>query len=344
MKKILILGTVLITLIYVMPFVYNGYYNGVTQTVNDNLSKNEAEYTFSDSEKEENSKNYVLDKTDEKIKALINGKVQEISLEEYVAGVVASEIPASFPLESIKAQAVAARTYIYYKKQNGGSDDAAHSGADVCDDPNHCTAYVDIETENIWGENTDKYRGIIKQAVYETKGEVITYDKEPIVAVFHSASSDKTESAQSVWGANMPYLTSVESYGGEDCPKFEGRVTVSAEEFRKTMSTRYEGIYLKTPPKTWFTASKRSDAGGIIEATVGGKSVKGSDIRNLFGLNSTNFTLETTEDSITFVTVGYGHGVGLSQYGARKMAIDGKTYKEILSHYYQKTSIQKIGD
>ncbi len=345
MKRIIFLGIVLITVIYVAPFLYNEYYDRVIQTVGigENPPADGENLSGSTHTDMPSAGADAVDFGDTiTIKAQISGEVRTMGLEEYVAGVVASEISPVFQKEALKAQAVAARTYIVYKLQNGGNKDARHNGADVCDDYTHCTAYQDIGDPALWGDKHEPYRNNIVEAVLATRGEILEYDGEPIVAVFHAASSGSTERALDVWGSDIPYLQAVSSEGDLDCPEYSGTVTVPAEEFRKKMTEKYPGIYVKGAPDTWFTASNRSESGGIITATVGGVEVKGTDIRSLFSLSSTNFTLKTTEDSITFVTKGYGHGVGLSQYGAEAMAEEGHSYREILAHYYQNTKIEKF--
>ncbi len=367
MRKIFALGLALITLMYVTPFFYTAYTGqaagaqAVSAAAQEKIPSDEDRINAAPLEKEngsdssngekaqtnsqENSQNSTLSGNFQNIRALIDGEVKTLPLETYVAGVVASEMPASFPPEALKCQAIAARTYLVYKMQNGGSSESAHKGADVCGDSTHCTAYTDLSQKAVaaWGNNRKKYQSAVESAVQATQGQVLTYNGSPIIAVFHAASGDWTESAADVWGSDIPYLQSVSSTGGSDCSAFSHSVTVSAADFRKRMGDRYAGIYLKGAPDTWFTASNRSKAGGIITATCGGVTVKGTDIRSLFGLHSTNFKLKCTEDSITFVTAGYGHGVGLSQYGARKMAQEGKSCEEILAHYYTGTKIEKLG-
>lgn len=273
--------------------------------------------------------------SDSKISVQIDGKAVEMPLEDYVLGVTSAEISNEFPPESIKAQAIAARTYAVYKMQRGNP--AAHPDCAVCSDYTHCAAYRNIK------DVSDENFSSIEKAVKETAGQIITYDESPIAAVFHAASGPKTESSASVWGGDdVPYLKSVVSPGGSSCESYEASVTVSADEFRKKAAEAFPAADVSGKPSSWFKASTRSDAGGIETVMLGGVSVTGSAVRSLFGLNSTNFTLTTTNDTITFHTVGYGHGVGLSQYGAKYMAEQGASYEEILSHYYVNTVLSNV--
>lgn len=270
----------------------------------------------------------------------VEGKPRQMNLEDYVMGVVSAEIAPTFPEEAIKAQAVAARTYAAYKLTNGRPE--AHADADICDDYHHCAAYMDmkVQASGRWGKNAETYQNTIEKAVRETAGEVIIYEKKPIIAVFCAAAGEKTESSEDVWGSRVPYLTNVASPGGESCPKYQGKVTFSLTQFRDKISKAIPSANLTGAPNTWFKMSVRTAAGGIKTVKLGGVQVAGTDLREILGLNSTNFTIQFTKDSITFQTIGYGHGVGLSQYGARYMAEQGKSYQEILGHYYTGTKIE----
>ena len=246
----------------------------------------------------------------------IDGKPTELTLESYVEGVTAAEIPADFPREALRAQAVAARTYALCKLSRGRSD--AHPDADLCDDYRHCAAYRSPAV-SVFG--TDELSAI-RAAVLDTEGEILTSEGAPIAAVFHCVSGPRTESAADVWG--------------ED-------VTVSADDFREKAGSAFPAADLSGPPSAWFKASVRSDAGGIKTVKLGGVTVEGTAVRELFGLRSTNFTVTTADDSLTFHTIGYGHGVGLSQYGAKYMAENGADYREILAHYYPGTELTRLG-
>lgn len=266
----------------------------------------------------------------------IDGTPTELPLETYVAGVVAAEIPNDFPEEAIRAQAVAARTYAVYKLSRGRPE--VHPDADLCDDYHHCAAYRDVAVETAAGGDLSR----VQQAVEDTAGEILTYDGAPIAAVFHCVSGPRTEAARDVWGEDVPYLQSEVSPGGSAYSGYEDAVTVSADEFRTAVADAFLSADVSGDPASWFKASVRSVAGGIITVQLGGITVEGTAVRELFGLQSTNFTVTTTGDSITFHTIGYGHGVGLSQYGAKYMAEQGADYREILSHYYQDTSLVSL--
>ncbi|MGE4547950.1 MAG: stage II sporulation protein D [Intestinibacillus sp.] len=357
MKKLLSLGLVLLTIVYALPLVYNRYYDGIDAqisqdslpvTAETNLPK-EADQSGADTQSgtaesgspAQGEKTTVTDQSS--IRVLVDGEVRTMPLETYVAGVVAAEISPTFPPDALRAQAVAARTYAVYKMESGNPP-AEHKGADVCDDYHHCTAYMDLTASAAarWGGKADTYENAIEQAVKDTAGEILTVNDKPIVAVFSAASGPKTESAGDVWGSNISYLQSVVSPGGDACPKYNAEVTVEAAEFREKVKKTFPTADVSGAPSTWFKASVRSNAGGVKTVTLGGVRVEGTAVRELFALNSTNFTLTTTEDNITFHTVGYGHGVGLSQYGAKYMAEHGSSYQDILTHYFTGAKITKI--
>ena len=275
------------------------------------------------------------------------GKTEEISLKDYLTGVLAAEMPAGFPEEALKAQAVAARTYTMYKQQlyKGENIPESHHGAELCDDPAHCEAYTDLETqaEALWGERHTVYRQRIIEAVEATDGIILVYEEEPIAAVFCAASGEKTENAKDIWGSSLPYLVSVDSPGGSDCSQYEGTKRISQQQFVGLIQEKWPDTDFSEPPTAWFRDSHRSDAGSIIDVLVGGVRVSGSEVRQVLGLNSANFKVRVEEGDLVFSTIGYGHGVGLSQYGARYMAIAGERYDQILRHYYPGTELQLQG-
>lgn len=261
-----------------------------------------------------------------------SGEIKSENLEKYLEGVVASEMPASFHEEALRAQAVAARTYIFYNMKNNENED--HPGADVCTDSSHCKAWKSNETliSEMGKEWFSEYFPKIQKAVESTSGDLVIYENEPILAVFHSTGSGKTENANDVWGGFVPYLKSVESPGDLLSPKYASTVSVPLSEFCQKLNINSHEI----------RELKRSEGGAVISVNIGGSLFKGTEIRTIFELNSANFEIETLEDQIIFKVKGNGHGVGMSQYGANALAEEGKTYKEILQTYYIDTQIKNI--
>lgn len=342
MRKVLVIGLLLTAVIYILP-VFCGLLEqeGPLSIPQESVAA-DAEITESPPAEGEQT---VTDKSivaNGEITVLVDGEARMMKLEDYVVSVVAGEISPDFPTEAIRAQAVAARTYALYKQKTGRP--AQHEEADVCDDPAHCAAFVDLKTEAAarWGEQANTAQDIIRQAVEDTAGQVLTYEGEPIVAVFSSAAGEKTERAVDVWGSDIPYLQSVDSPGGEACPKYYDAVVLTADEIRERAAKTLPSADLSGDPSGWFKASERSEAGGIVRMKFGGVEVKGTVMRTLLGLNSTNFTVKIDGNTLTFTTTGYGHGVGLSQWGAKYSAEQGQTYDEILAHYYPGTTLTTI--
>lgn len=245
----------------------------------------------------------------------------DTELEDYVIGVVAGEMSPSFPYEALKAQAVAARTYAARAIAQNPSVDKKSLYQN----------YVSIDKmKSMWGDDYEKWYEKIKSVVYDTAGEVVEYDNEPILAAFYSTSCGKTEDCQNVWSEDLPYLKSVDSEGDKYSPYYQKSIDVKKSTLKKIYGS--ENICV----------NQKTDAGYVKSVKIGDKIVDGDDIRTCFDLPSTAFDITEKNDTITFTTKGYGHGVGMSQYGACYMANNGSTYTEILGHYYKGTIITKL--
>lgn len=342
MRKVLVIGLLLTAVIYILPVFCGLLEQEEPLSIPQESVAADAEITESPPAEGEQTVTDESIVANGEITVLVDGEARMMKLEDYVTSVVAGEISPDFPTEAIRAQAVAARTYALYKQKTGRP--AQHEEADVCDDPAHCAAFVDLKTEAAarWGEQANTAQDIIRQAVEDTAGQVLTYEGEPIVAVFSSAAGEKTERAVDVWGSDIPYLQSVDSPGGEACPKYYDAVVLTADEIRERAAKTLPSADLSGDPSGWFKASERSEAGGIVRMKFGGVEVKGTVMRTLLGLNSTNFTVKIDGNTLTFTTTGYGHGVGLSQWGAKYSAEQGQTYDEILAHYYPGTTLTTI--
>lgn len=267
-------------------------------------------------------------------------RVEEMDINQYLKCVVAAEMPVDFETEALKAQAVAARTYLKSHIDAAEKDGGVHKdGAVICTDYAHCQAYISEEKRReSWGSETDSKWEKISGAVEDTDKLIMTYGGEPISAVFHSTSSGKTERAADVWGKDIPYLQSVESEGDLYSPKYSSEVRMSAEDFKKTAEENIEGV-------DWggglYGNVNRSEAGGIITIDIGGKSIKGSEFRKIFDLNSANAELNEENGNVKINVKGFGHGVGMSQYGANYMAKQGNGFEDILKSYYTGVKLEK---
>ena len=259
--------------------------------------------------------------------------VKTLGLEEYIKGVVAAEMPVSFEKEALKAQAVAARTYTLRKLE----------GKEEILEKDIAQAYIsEEELKKRWGEKYIIYKSKINSAVEETQGEIMVYEDEIIEAVFHSTSAGYTEASENLWKEEKPYLKSVESKQDENAPDYTVKTIFENDVLVAKLEEKYPDIVITDAPLLQqIQIIKRSEAGYIMQIQIGNKIFTGNEIRLLFNLRSTNFTINQKGKKLTFTTKGYGHGIGMSQYGANYMAQDGASYKEILKHYYQGVDIVK---
>lgn len=252
-----------------------------------------------------------------------------MDLNTYVAGVLLGELPADFDVETMKAQAVVARTYAL-KRQSTAQK---HSGA-VCMESACCQAYCGIDDYLAKGgkqETVDK----VTSAVNATAYQILTYQNQLIEATYFSCSGGRTEDAVAVWGAEIPYLQAVDSPGEEQATHYTDSVQFSKQEFANLLH-----ISPKGQPATWFGKVTYTNGGGVDTIVIAGKTFQGTDLRKLLGLRSTAFTVTAIGDSVHIVTKGFGHRVGMSQYGAEAMAVRGENYVQILSHYYPGTELK----
>lgn len=259
---------------------------------------------------------------------------EQMTLERYLTGVVRGEMPASFEMEALRAQAAAERSYVYYQLAAGRKD--AHPDADFCTDHTCCSAYLsETAAREKWGGDFAPWNTRVEQAVSDTDGQVVLYNGRPILAVFHSSSAGRTAAAGDVWSGNLPYLVSVDSPEGEETvPNYYSTVTFTAAEAKEKLLAAHPELKLSGTPDRWFGAAAENGSGRVETVSVGGTDIEGTELRRIFGLRSACFTVAADSESVTFRVTGYGHGVGMSQYGANQLAREGKTWQEILEWYY----------
>ena len=264
---------------------------------------------------------------------------QTMPVGEYLLGVVRGEMPAAFEAEALMAQAVAERTYLYYAM--AAAPKKNHPDADVCTDPGCCTAWLgEAEAREKWGDKFQQYEDKVRAAVADTDGQVVLYGGAPIMAVFHSSSAGATADSGDVWTAELPYLVSVKSpENAESVPNYYSVNTFSAETFRTAFCKAHPEAKLSGGTEGWIRDTALTEDGRVASAVVGGVTVTGKELRSLYALRSTAFTVEADGSSVTFRVTGYGHGVGMSQYGANELARQGKTWREILQWYYTGVTI-----
>lgn len=331
MKKIGLYIIIMAILVIVLPLIIVRTYIAVeepTKNESENKGQSQSDITIN------------VFMTDQK-------KVVKMNLEDYILGVVAAEMPASFELEALKAQAVAARTYALGRATGlyGSSD--KHEGADVCTDPAHCQAWISKDTAmHRWGLlSSFKNWNKISKAVNSTKGQVIKYKGVLINPLFHSNSGGHTENSEDVWsGTAEPYLRGVESPGEETFSQYKNEVVLEQKEMAEALKKFNSRIKLDSRDiLSGIKILKYSDGNRVMEMKIGGVTVKGTDFRKLFQLKSTNFEMkELSGGKIAITTLGNGHGVGMSQCGADYLAKKGAGCKDILKYYYKDVDIDEM--
>ncbi len=254
-----------------------------------------------------------------------DGTVEKLDLDTYITRVVLQEMPAEFEEEALKAQAVVARTYALRRFERGGK----HANAAVCTDSACCQGYC---TEDAFIKAGESKAGLNKvvNAVKATTGKVITYNSELAEATYFSCSGGKTEDAQAVWGSDIPYLQSVNSDGEESATHYTDTITMTTTEFADKIGEPLDGV-----AASWIGAITYTDGGGVDTITICNRTYKGTEVRALLSLRSTAFAITILGDTVTITTKGFGHRVGMSQYGADAMAVQGSGYQDILAYYYK---------
>ncbi|MFZ7133036.1 MAG: stage II sporulation protein D [Eubacteriales bacterium] len=278
-------------------------------------------------------------------------KAMTLTIDEYIKGVVAAEMPVNFHLEALKAQAIAARTYTLNKLEEfGGKPNSVHPQYDLCTDYRHCQAWISKEDRlSAWSKSAElssmnniELWGKIEEAVNSTKGMALVYNGELISPLYHSTSGGSTENSEDYFPSSMPYLRSVSSEYEEDSPYLSTTFEITVKDFTTTLKEKYPDIALnESRMLNNLEILSHTDGGKVGKIRIGNKVLTGREMRELLGLRSSEFTVEQSGSKLTFTVVGFGHGVGMSQYGADGMAKAGYTYEEILKHYYTGTEINK---
>ena len=270
--------------------------------------------------------------------------IESYPMEEYVRGVLAAEMPVDFELEALKAQALAARTYIIKRILDKDFSDMPKGAEEayVLDTVLHQVFISEDELRARWGIRYDENISKLNQAINDTRGQVIVYNNYPITAAFFSTSNGYTENSEEYWGMAVPYLRSVESPWDTDSPKFNTTVKIPFSTIKAKLNV--DTAVATSTNQEWIKTLETTTGYNVKKIKIGAKTFTGREVREKLDLNSSSFTWKIENDGILFTTKGYGHGVGMSQYGANGMAKEGKSAEEIVTHFYQGTSLKDYRD
>ncbi len=265
-----------------------------------------------------------------KVKLSKTNEIKEIPLEEYVVGVVAGEMPLSFHDEALKAQAIASRTYVVSKLDLNNTYDVVDTVSNQ--------VYIDIDQmKNKWGANFENYYNKTLNAVNNTKNMIATYDNKPIITYYFAMSNGKTENSELVFRDALPYLKSVESkWDNENIKNYAYETNINRQDFCQKLNISCLNLSINI--------INRSESNRVNTIKINDQEIKGTEFRKIFQIRSTDFDIKVVNNNINIITKGYGHGVGMSQYGANGMANDGYNYEQILKHYYQNIEIKDINN
>ncbi len=306
--------------------------------------------TKTEEKKQAEKDKYEIDyKADQTIRVRISktGEVVAMDINDYLRGVLPSEMPPYYDMEALKAQAIVARTYTYKRIEAH----AEGEGADICDDPNHCQAFYNKEKIfQIWEgrgfdeQTRNEYWRKVNEAVVSTENEVIEYNGSLIKAFFHASSPGKTENVDQIWGGEkLPYLVSVESIESEQYANRTSAVELSFQDIvNKLEKDKSSRSITDINEVKDINICDYTTSGRVKDVDICGEKISAEKLRTLFGLKSTNFTIEIKENSVVFNVIGYGHGIGMSQVGADYYAKSGMDSIAIIKHYYTGVDVIKL--
>lgn len=320
MKKIILYFFIIILICFLIPIIFTTKFKVEQVSNNKELVGNE-KYDYG----EYNTIKLLHTETNQ---------IEEVSLDNYLLNVVSAEMPATYELEALKAQAIVARTYTIYQTINSRNK---HEGANMCDSHLCCQAWISKEDRfGKWEEGKkEEYWSKIEKAVNETKGKIITYEDKPINAFFHASSGGVTEVPLNVWGGSgYPYLQVVQTSGEEAYSQYASEVILTKEEFVNKFKEKYSDFAIDFSKENEISILEHTESGRVKTIKIGNLNLSGVEVRSILGLKSANFEFAIDEVNIKFSVIGYGHGVGMSQTGADSLAKQGKTCEEIIKHYY----------
>ena len=338
MKKFLLYIVLLICVLFIIPSIFTKKRQEAVAVVEEN-----AEEILDNSTKPEEKYEYAKYATI-KLYHVQTGETEELPIDEYLYGVVSAEMPASYEMEALKAQAVVARTYTLYQIMNSNGK---HGEAGMCDASTCCQAWLSKEDRLAkWEESVrDSNWNKIVEAVDCTQGKIITYEGKPIDAFFHANSGGTTETATNVWGgANFLYLQSVQTAGEDAYSGYNSEVELTKEELVNKLKEKHSDLAINFEEQDAIKIVEYTESGRVRTMKFGNIELAGTEVRSLLGLRSTKFSFEINGDTIKFAVIGYGHGVGMSQTGADSMAKTGSTYEDIIQHFYTGVQITYVNE
>lgn len=342
MKKYIMVFLVLYFMIFFLPAMFAKKYNLAGNNVQVNKTIEEAKEKEKENEKKQEAQYDYKEYSTIKLLHSKTGEIEELSLDTYLLGVVSAEMPASFEQEALNAQALVARTYTIYSIAHSNGK---HDGADICDSPNCCQAWISQNDRmEKWDESVkNEYWEKIHKAVDNTKGKIITYEGEPIDAFFHSNSGGITEIPANVWGGrSFPYLQAVQTSGEDAYSQYNSEVTINKEDLINKVKEKHANFEINFEQTDCIKVLDYTDSGRVKTIKMGNLELSGVEIRSIIGLKSANFKVEILDNKVKFEVVGYGHGVGMSQTGADSMAKKGCNYEEIIKHFYTGVEISNF--
>lgn len=334
MKKILIYFFIFLLICFIIPAILTRKIENTNSEVEQNITSKEDETITNKDEYNYNKYGSI------KLLHTKTGEVEEVEIDDYLYNVVSAEMPADFEIEALKAQAIVARTYTIYKIKN-----KKHENADICDSSACCQAWISKEDRmERWEESKrDSNWQKIQNCVDSTKGQIITYNNEPINAFFHSNSGGTTEVPVNVWGGTgYPYLQVVETAGEEGYMQYSSEVDLSNDELVEKLKVKYNDIQINFDDQNDIKILDYTDSGRVRTIKFGNHELSGVETRTLVGLKSANFEISKENNNIKFLVKGYGHGVGMSQTGADTMAKQGSVAQQIITHFYVGVEIKDI--
>jgi stage II sporulation protein D len=327
MKKSFIIILTIILFIFLIPLIFTNK-RVVDTSTNNGIDLEVVDFNYS-----EYSKIKLLHKdTDE---------VEEVKLDDYIACVVSAEMPVSYELEALKAQAIVARTYTIYKITTSKK----HDNADICDKSTCCQAWISKENRLKRWKKSDAQNNWNKiiRAVNETAGKIVTYNNKPINAFFHANSGGKTEIPFYVWGGSgYPYLQVVETSGEDAYSQYSSEAEFTKEELEKKIREKHSDFEIDLEENDCIEIKERDNSNRVVTVKIGNLNLSGVETRTLLGLRSANFTVDISNNKVNFKVIGYGHGVGMSQTGADALAKQGKNCEEIIIHFYSGVEIKDM--